>query len=83
MEKQKEEKIMTDDIKEKQEDTKLPEIDKKRVIESTEENIKQSIENNWLDRNNEVLGLCEFLINEKNLHSIAIEGNWGCGKTFL
>lgn len=83
MEKQKEEKIMTDDIKEKQEDTKLPEIDKKRVIESTEENIKQSIENNWLDRNNEVLGLCEFLINEKNLHSIAIEGNWGCGKTFF
>ena len=74
---------MTDDIKEKQEDTKLPKIDKKRVIESTEENIRKSIENNWLDRNNEVLGLCEFLINEKNLHSIAIEGNWGCGKTFF
>lgn len=74
---------MTNDIKEKQEDTKLPKIDKKRVIESTEENIRKSIENNWLDRNNEVLGLCEFLINEKNLHSIAIEGNWGCGKTFF
>lgn len=51
-------------------------------LESSEENVKTSILNDTTGRNNELLRFIDLLING-NLNSIALNGDWGSGKTFF
>lgn len=49
----------------------------------TEEDIKKSLEENLLGRNDDVIALIQLISENTHLHSIAIDGRWGCGKTFF
>ncbi len=52
-------------------------------LQPTYENIKETFLNDSIDRNNEVMYFCELLHEIEGSCSIAVDGKWGCGKTFF
>lgn len=52
-------------------------------LKITEENIKESIKNDILKRNSKLNKLIELLNSIEENKIIAIDGKWGCGKTFF
>jgi len=55
---------------------------KKLDLSPTEENILLTLEKNVLGRNEEIKDFLEIINNIEGNMSIAINGDWGCGKTF-
>lgn len=56
---------------------------KKYDIQPTEENIKESLKDNVTGRNENVYQLLQLLNHQEGSWSIAINGDWGSGKTFF
>lgn len=56
---------------------------KLETLQPTRENIKDSLIGNWLDRNKDISGLIKLLNSHKNAMSLALNGDWGSGKTFF
>lgn len=56
---------------------------KKYDIQPTEENIKESLKDNVTGRNDNVYQLLQLLNHQEGSWSIAINGDWGSGKTFF
>ncbi len=52
-------------------------------LEPTDENIIKTFSDNTLDRSSYVLEVVRFLNTIDTNFSIAIDGSWGCGKTFF
>lgn len=56
---------------------------KKLELKATEENIIESLENDAIGRNNEVFNFSELLSTLEGPYSVAIDSEWGSGKTFF
>lgn len=56
---------------------------KKLELKATEENIIESLENDAIGRNNEVFNFSELLSTLEGSYSVAIDSEWGSGKTFF
>ena len=56
---------------------------KLETLQPTRENIKDSLIGNWLDRNKDISGLIKLLNSHENAMSLALNGDWGSGKTFF
>lgn len=56
---------------------------KKSALLPTDENLVLTIKENLLDRNSELNSFCHLLSNSNSMNSIALDGRWGSGKTFL
>lgn len=56
---------------------------KKYELELTEDNIRKTIENNILGRNNNLVMLGKMLLNQNENIMISLDGIWGSGKTFF
>lgn len=56
---------------------------KKLELKATEENIIESLENDAIGRNNEVFNFSELLCTLEGPYSVAIDSEWGSGKTFF
>ena len=56
---------------------------KKLELKATEENIIESLENDAIGRNNEVFNFSELLSTLEDPYSVAIDSEWGSGKTFF
>ena len=52
-------------------------------LSPTDENIKNSLLKNTLDRNSHVFTFCKLLSSYNDATSIALDGTWGSGKTFF
>ena len=52
-------------------------------LELTEENIKSTIQNNFLENNKRLFSLARLIDSIKSNTNICIDGNWGGGKTFF
>lgn len=61
----------------------IGDIMKKYDILPTNENLKKSIEKNVTDRNQNIYQLLKLLNYQEESWSIAINGDWGSGKTFF
>ena len=55
---------------------------KKLDLSPTEENVLLTLEKNVLGRNEEIKDFLGIIDNIEGNMSIAINGDWGCGKTF-
>lgn len=56
---------------------------KKLELKATEENIIESLENDAIGRNNEVFNFSELVSTLEGPYSVAIDSEWGSGKTFF
>lgn len=56
---------------------------KKLELKATEENIIESLENDAIGRNNDVFNFSELLSTLEGPYSVAIDSEWGSGKTFF
>lgn len=56
---------------------------KKLELKATEENIIESLENDAIGRNNEVFNFSKLLSTLEGPYSVAIDSEWGSGKTFF
>lgn len=56
---------------------------KEYELEITDKNLKESLENDILDRNKKINKLIELLNGINGNKIISIDGKWGCGKTFF
>lgn len=56
---------------------------KRLDLDPTDENIKNSILNDSLERNKYIKTFYELLRYSEDIHTIAIDGAWGSGKTFF
>ena len=56
---------------------------KLETLQPTQENIKDSLIGNWLGRNKDISGLIKLLNSHENAMSLALNGDWGSGKTFF
>ena len=56
---------------------------KKLELKAIEENIIESLENDAIGRNNEVFNFSELLSTLEGPYSVAIDSEWGSGKTFF
>ena len=56
---------------------------KKLELKATEENIIETLENDAIGRNNEVFNFSELLSTLEGPYSVAIDSEWGSGKTFF
>lgn len=56
---------------------------KKNDLEDTEENLLSTMERDTIGRNSELVDFLLFLDNIDGNYSIALDGEWGSGKTFL
>ena len=52
-------------------------------LESTEENLLKTLEENIIDRNKDIVYFYNILEAQKTSTAIALDGRWGCGKTFF
>lgn len=55
----------------------------KYELEPNEENLKETIEKNFLGRNSKLVMLSKLLVNVKENLTISVDGKWGSGKTFF
>ena len=56
---------------------------KEYVLLPTEENLVETLCNDTISRNKDISSFLKILQAQKNACSIAIDGRWGCGKTFF
>lgn len=56
---------------------------KKNDLEDTEENLLLTMESDAIGRNSELIDVLSFLDTIDGNYSIALDGEWGSGKTFL
>ena len=52
-------------------------------LQPTDENIRETYLKNTLDRNSDMVGFIMLLNSRERCCSIALDGNWGSGKTFF
>lgn len=55
----------------------------KYELEPNDENLKETIEKNFLERNSKLVILSKLLANVKENLTISVDGKWGSGKTFF
>ncbi|MCI8347372.1 MAG: hypothetical protein HFJ12_05465 [Bacilli bacterium] len=55
----------------------------KYELEPNDENLKETIEKNFLGRNSKLVMLSKLLVNVKENLTISVDGKWGSGKTFF
>jgi len=56
---------------------------KKYELEDNDENIKNSISFDILEKNNKLINFMKFVNNMQENYTISVDGSWGCGKTFF
>lgn len=56
---------------------------KKSVLLPTDENLIFTIQEDALDRNEDLNSFCHLLSTQNSMNSIALDGRWGSGKTFF
>ena len=49
----------------------------------TEENLIHTLNKELLKRNKDLVRFCDLILAQEGVLSIAIDGRWGSGKTFL
>lgn len=58
-------------------------MNEKSVLLPTDENLVLTIKEDLLDRDSELNSFCHLLSHQNSINSIALDGRWGSGKTFL
>ena len=55
----------------------------KSILEPTEDNLKETFLNDHIGRNEELVYFIKMLLDIPCGSTIALNGDWGCGKTFF